>query len=176
MLKLFQQDLFGDRTIDLKLEAYYISYSKQIVTFFFTQRNMEKLSRLYSTTSTQSGVQFMVCHTIAELIILADNFAKLKGGKTSIITKNTPIFIFGSGVKNIIYTNFDHDIILKYQDNTKAAAMVASSLVHEMVHDPNNPYDYVIPFLFSSEKCRNPTAIFQWFFCFLDMERVLKFK
>lgn len=63
-------------------------------------------------------------------------------------------------------------MILKYQDNSKAASMMASTVVHEMVYDPKNPIDQIVPFLFSSEKTRKPTPEFQWFFCFLDITRL----
>lgn len=59
-----------------------------------------------------------------------------------------------------MHTGYDHDTVLKYQDNSKAASMMASTLVHEMVHDPWNPVDKIAPFLFSSEKTRKPTPIF----------------
>lgn len=50
--------------------------------------------------------------------------------------------------------------------------MMASTLVHEMVFDPNNPMDKIVPFLFSSEFIRNPTPIFRWYLCFIDLNRV----
>lgn len=65
---------------------------------------------------------------------------------------------------------------MKYQDNAKAASMMASTLVHEMVYDPKNPVDKIVPFLFSSERTRKPTPEFQWFFCFLDLTKVEKHK
>ena len=53
-----------------------------------------------------------------------------------VLDKNAPIFIFGSDVKTLVYTNYDRDIVMKYQDNSKAASLMASTLVHEMVYDP----------------------------------------
>lgn len=46
---------------------------------------------------------------------------------------------------------------------------MASTLVHEMVYDPKNPIDKIAPFLYSSEKPRKTTPIFQWYFCFMDI-------
>lgn len=92
-----------------------------------------------------------------------------------ILDKNTPIFIFGSNLNKLVYTNFDRDIVMKYQDNSKAASLMASSLVHEMVYDPENPYDNVVPFMYSSEQSRKPTPIFQWYLCFLNLIKVQEF-
>ena len=83
-----------------------------------------------------------------------------KDSISSVLDKNSPIFIFGSNVKKLVYTNFDRDIVMKYQDNSKAASLMASTLVHEMVYDPANPFDHIVPFLFSSELSRKPTPIF----------------
>lgn len=49
---------------------------------------------------------------------------------------------------------------------------MASTLVHEMVYDPNNPIDKMAPFLFSSECDRVPTPIFRWYLIFMDLEAV----
>lgn len=110
-------------------------------------------------------------HKISKLTQMAKSFEEGQK-KGAILEKNTPIFIFGSNVKKLIYTSYDHDIVLKYQDNAKAASMMASTLVHEMVYDPKNPVDKIAPFLFSSEKSRKPTPVFQWFICFLDLTKV----
>ena len=61
---------------------------------------------------------------------------------------------------------------MKYQDNSKAGSMMASTLVHEMVYDPENPCDHMVPFLFGSEASRKPTPVFQWFFCFMNLTKV----
>ena len=110
----------------------------------------------------------MVIHSISHLIKLAKDFedGELRNG---VLDKNIPVFIFGSNVKKLIYTSYDHDQILKYQDNSKAASMMASTVVHEMVYDAKNPIDKIVPILFSSERTRKPTPEFQWFFCFLDI-------
>ena len=50
---------------------------------------------------------------------------------------------------------------MKFQDNAKAASLMASTLVHEMVYGPHTQYDYIVPFLFSSEISRKPTSIFE---------------
>ena len=64
---------------------------------------------------------------------------------------------------------------MKFQDNSKAASLMTSTLVHEMVYDPDCPYDYIVPFLFSSELSRKPTPIFEWFFCFMNLIKVQDF-
>ena len=92
-----------------------------------------------------------------------------------VLEKNTPIFIFGANVKELVFTNFDRDIVMKYQDNSKAGSLMASTLVHEMVLDPQNPYDHIVPFLFSSEVHRKPIPLFQWYFCFMNLLKVQKF-
>lgn len=117
----------------------------------------------------------MCIHSISKLKELAQKF-KNGNPNGSILEKNIPIFIFGATVKKLIYTNYDHDVIMKYQDNAKAASMMASTLVHEMVYDPKNPVDKIVPFLFSSERTRKPTPEFQWFFCFLDLTKVEQHK
>ena len=142
-----------------------------MAAFFFIQRNSLKQSGVYTSQTNQTGVEFMVVHKISELVRFSKNY--MEGNKKgSILEKNTPVFIFGSDVKKLIYTSYDHDVVLKYQDNTKAASMMASTLVHEMVYDPKNPLDKIAPFLFSSEKSRRPTPVFQWYFCFLDITLV----
>lgn len=105
---------------------------------------------------------------------LAQNFED-GNKKGSILEKNTPLFVFGANVKKLYFTLYDHDVIMKYQDNSKAASMMASTLVHEMVYDPKNPVDKIAPFLYSSERSRKPTPVFQWYFCFLDLTMVHKY-
>lgn len=61
---------------------------------------------------------------------------------------------------------------MRHQDNSKIVSMMASTLVHEMVHDPNNPMDKIVPFLYSSEESRLPTPIFRWYLCFMDLSIV----
>ena len=51
---------------DLKLVSYHISYSTQMVAFFFIQRNMGRVSGLYAGVN-QSGVEFMVVHSFSDL-------------------------------------------------------------------------------------------------------------
>ena len=52
---------------------------------------------------------------------------------------------------------------------------MASTLVHEMVYDPNNPIDKIVPFLFSSEKSRKQTPVFQLYACFMDLTIIQQF-
>lgn len=158
---------------DLKLVSYHISYHAGVVAFFFIQRNMQKQSGLYAQVN-QSGVEFMVVHKIAKLTAMAEKFKQGKC-KESVVEQNTPIFIFGNSVKNFVYVNYDRELIIKYQDNCKAASMMACSVVHEMVHDPLNPMDHIAPFLFSSEISRLPIPLFNWFMCFMDLSLVKEF-
>ena len=65
---------------------------------------------------------------------------------------------------------------MKYQDNSKVASMMANTIVHEMVYDPNNPIDKIVPFLYSSEQSRKPTPIFRWYLCFLNLTEVMEYK
>ena len=50
----------------------------------------------------------MVIHPISHLIKLAKDFedGELRNG---VLDKNNPVFIFGSNVKKLIYTSYDHD-------------------------------------------------------------------
>lgn len=74
MIKIFGSRI-GDShgRIDLKLNAYYISYNEGLVAFFFIQRNKDKHQGTYATHVNQSGVEFMVVHTINELLNLSVN-------------------------------------------------------------------------------------------------------
>lgn len=92
-----------------------------------------------------------------------------------VIERNTPIFIFGKNLRKLVYTTYDRNHIMKYQDNSKAASMMASTIVHEMVHDPNNPMDHIVPFLFSSEQARLPAPIFRNYLCFMKLNNVKAF-
>ena len=50
LLRLYSPQLFPpDQPCDLKLSAYHISYSKELVAFFFIQRNKDKQSGMYNT-------------------------------------------------------------------------------------------------------------------------------
>lgn len=172
MLRLYDDRLSSPETpCDLKLTAYHISQTHQLAAFFFIQRNCLKQSGMYTSLTNQTGVEFMVVHKISDLITYSKNYmGGVKNG--AVLKQNTPVFIFGSNVKKLIYTGYDHDVVLKYQDNAKAASMMASTLVHEMVYDPHNPVDKIAPFLFSSEYSRRPTPVFQWYLCFLDLTLV----
>ena len=63
--KLFTPDKKGIRRPDLKLVCYHISYSAQLVAFFFIQRNKDKQHGLYASQCSQSGVEFMVVKPIS---------------------------------------------------------------------------------------------------------------
>lgn len=176
MVRLYQADkIFGvDSKNDLKLVSYHISYTSQLAAFFFIKRNLSKASGLYTSQSDQSGVEFMVVHKISKLVQMARDFEEGRE-QGYVLSKNQPIFIFGSNVKKLIFTNYDHEIVMKYQDNSKSASLMASTLVHEMVYDPINPMDKTAAFLFSSEKSRKPTPVFQWYLCFMDLTVVQAF-
>lgn len=88
------------------------------------------------------------------------------------LSLNQPIFIFGANVHNLIFTRYNHETVLKYQDNSKSASLMASTLVHEMVYDPINPIDKVTAFLYSSEVHRKPTPVFDWYMCIVDLTKV----
>lgn len=66
--KLFPQNKSAQRKSDLKLVSYHVSYSINVIAFFFIQRNMDKQLDLYATQINQSGVEFMVVHEISDLI------------------------------------------------------------------------------------------------------------
>lgn len=134
----------------------------------------------------------MVVHEISDLVQMAvkspdDKFKKkLVPGfgdrrPSAVLEQDTKVFIFGStsGANDrqpcLTFMNYDHDAVMKYQDNCKAASLMASTLVHEMVHDPKNPLDNFVPFLYSNEESRLPTPIFNWYLCFLNLDRVIDF-
>lgn len=109
------------------------------MAFFFIQRNKEKQFGLYATETSQSGVEFMVVHQISKLIqsmTLNLDAQDPNPNQGSVIDRQTPIFIFGKNIKELIYTHYDRRTIMAYQDNSKAGSMMTSTLVHEMVHDP----------------------------------------
>lgn len=176
MVKLYAKEKKnpGDKNVkeikDLKLVSYHISYSVGVVAFFFIQRNNLKKADLYAPVNI-SGVNFMVVHEISKLQEWSADFLKGKS-KYSIIDHQTRIFIFGRDVKSLVYAKYDRNFITQYQDNSKAASMMANTIVHEMVYDPINPVDNIVPFLFSSEHSRLPTPIFRWFVCFMDLNLV----
>lgn len=97
----------------------------------------------------------MVVHKIQDLIYMDDNLTQ-GPNQSCVINRSTPVFIFGANLEKLVYTSYNRDVIMEYQDNSKSASMMASTLVHEMVYDPNNPMDYIVPFMFSSEIYRHP--------------------
>jgi len=54
--------------------------------------------------------------------------------------------------------------------------MLANSLIHEMVHDPKSPIDYMVPFMFNNEDARKPAPVFSCYLCFLDLTKVNEFE
>ena len=118
----------------------------------------------------------MVVKKIQDLIMLSGKLNDTANPKCLIEREpRTLIYIF-KGIKNIIFTSYNRETLIKYQDNTKAASMMSNTLVHEMVHDPNSLLDYMVPFLFSNEIARKPTPIFNWFICLLDLKKVDEFE
>lgn len=55
----------------------------------------------------------MAVYQIEKLRQMADKFAKGEK-KCSILQKYTPVFIFGANVKKLMFTHYDHDVLVKY--------------------------------------------------------------
>lgn len=68
---------------------------------------------MYTSETHQTGIQFMIVHKISELIDISSNYME-GNNNVAILTKQAPVFIFSRNVKELIYTFYDRDVLLKY--------------------------------------------------------------